>query len=90
MNALVIDDNKIARTTIRHLAGKAGDIDIVAECADAKNAYELLQSTPVDLLLLDIEMPGMSGLELVQNLGRKGPSLFLSPPKESTRRMHSI
>jgi DNA-binding LytR/AlgR family response regulator len=83
MNAVVIDDNKIARTTIRHLAGKAGDIDIVAECADAMSAYELLQSKPVDLLLLDIEMPGMSGLELVQNLGRKRPVIiFITSKKE--------
>ncbi len=38
MNALIIDDNKIARTTIRQLAGKVGDIDIVAECANAFRA----------------------------------------------------
>jgi DNA-binding LytR/AlgR family response regulator len=83
MTALIIDDNRIARTTIRHLAGKARDIDIVDECADAMNAYELLQLKPVDLLLLDIEMPGMSGLELTQNLGRKRPVIiFITSKRE--------
>jgi DNA-binding LytR/AlgR family response regulator len=83
MNALIIDDNTIARTTIRQLAGKVGDIDIVAECADAMKAYELLQLRPVDLLLLDIEMPGMSGLELTQNLGDKRPVIiFITSKKE--------
>jgi DNA-binding LytR/AlgR family response regulator len=83
MNALIIDDNTIARTTIRHLAGKVGDIDIVAECADAMKAYELLQLKPVDLLLLDIEMPGMSGLELTQNLGDKRPVIiFITSKRE--------
>jgi DNA-binding LytR/AlgR family response regulator len=83
MTALIIDDNRIARTTIRHLAGKAGDIDIVDECADAMKAYELLQVKPVDLLLLDIEMPGMSGLELNQNLGRKRPVIiFITSKRE--------
>ena len=83
MNALIIDDNMIARTTIRHLAGKSGNIDIVAECADATSAYELLQSRPVDLLLLDIEMPGMSGLELTQHLGEKRPVIiFITSKRE--------
>ena len=83
MNALIVDDNKIARTTIRQLAGKIGDIDIVAECADAIKAHELLQSKPIDLLLLDIEMPGMSGLELTQNLGDIRPIIiFITAKRE--------
>jgi DNA-binding LytR/AlgR family response regulator len=83
MNALIIDDNKIARTTIRQLAGKVGDIEIVAECTDAMKAYELLQLKPVDLLFLDIEMPGMSGLELTQNLGDKRPVIiFITAKRE--------
>ena len=83
MNALIIDDNKIARATIRQLAGKAGDIDIVAECVDAMTAYELLQIKQVDLLLLDIEMPGMSGLELTHNLGDKRPLIiFITSKRE--------
>jgi DNA-binding LytR/AlgR family response regulator len=83
MNALIVDDNKIARTTIRQLAGRVGDLDIVAECTDAMNAYELLQLKPVDLLLLDIEMPGMSGLELTKNLGDKRPIIiFITSKRE--------
>ena len=83
MNALIIDDNNIARTTIRQLAGKVSDIAIVAECADAMDAYNLLQSQAVDLLLLDIEMPGMSGLELTRNLVNKRPVIiFITSKKE--------
>lgn len=83
MNALIVDDSTIARTTIRHLAGKVGDIEVVAECADAMKAYEMLQIKPVDLLLLDIEMPGMSGLELTQNLGHKRPVIiFITSKRE--------
>ncbi|HMI59986.1 MAG TPA: LytTR family DNA-binding domain-containing protein [Puia sp.] len=83
MNALIIDDNKIARTTIKQLAGKVGDITVVAECSNAMGAYDLLQSQPVDLLLLDIEMPGMSGLELTKNLTIKRPVIiFITSKKE--------
>ena len=83
MNALIIDDNNIARTTLRQLASKIKDLVIVGEGADAMEAYNLLQSNPVDLLLLDIEMPGMTGLELTKNIGNKRPIIiFITSNKE--------
>jgi DNA-binding LytR/AlgR family response regulator len=83
MNALIVDDNLIARTTIKQLAGKVADITIVAECLDAMEAYNVLQTQPVDLLLLDIEMPGMNGLELTKNLVSKRPVIiFITAKKE--------
>ena len=83
MNALIIDDNNIARTTLRQLASKIKDLVIVGECADAMEAYNLMQSNPVDLLLLDIEMPGMTGLELTKNIGNKRPVIiFITSNKE--------
>ena len=83
MNALIIDDNKIARTTVKQLAERVNDIDIVAECSTAMEAYNLLCEKPVDLLLLDIEMPGMTGLELTKTLANKSPVIvFISSKKE--------
>jgi DNA-binding LytR/AlgR family response regulator len=83
MNALIIDDNKIARTTIRQLAGKITDLTIIAECSSAMDAYNLLLTQTVDLLFLDIEMPGMSGLELTKNLANKRPVIiFITSKKE--------
>jgi DNA-binding LytR/AlgR family response regulator len=46
------------------------------------DAYNLLQEQPVDLLLLDIEMPGMSGLELTKNLGSKRPVIIFTTAKK--------
>lgn len=82
MNALIIDDNNIARTTLKQLASKIKDLVIVAQCADALEAYNLLQTKPVDLLLLDIEMPGMTGLELTKNLGNKRPVIIFITSKK--------
>jgi DNA-binding LytR/AlgR family response regulator len=83
MNAMIIDDNKIARTTLQQLAGKVADLHIVAECADAMEAYDLVHAQPVDLLLLDIEMPGMSGLALTKNLGSNSPLIiFITSKRE--------
>jgi DNA-binding LytR/AlgR family response regulator len=83
MNAMIIDDNQIARATLKQLASKIKDLVIVAECADALEAYNFLQTSPVDLLLLDIEMPGMTGLELTKNIGNKRPVIvFITSKKD--------
>jgi DNA-binding LytR/AlgR family response regulator len=83
MNVLIIDDNKMARMTLKQLAEKIDDLSIVAECQSAFEAYNLLLSEPVDLLLLDIEMPGMSGLELTKNLTNKHPIIiFITSKRE--------
>ena len=82
MNTLIVDDNKIARTTMKHLASQVKDITVVGECASAMDAYNLLQEQAVDLVLLDIEMPGMTGLELTKNLGKKRPVIIFTTSKK--------
>jgi DNA-binding LytR/AlgR family response regulator len=82
MNILIVDDNKIARTTLKQLASQVKDIVIAGECSSAMEAYNLLQEQPVDLILLDIEMPGMTGLELTKHLGTKKPIIIFTTSKK--------
>jgi DNA-binding LytR/AlgR family response regulator len=82
MNCLIVDDNKIARTTMKHLASQVNDITVVGECANAMDAYNLMQEQPVNLVLLDIEMPGMTGLELTKNMGNKRPVIVFTTSKK--------
>lgn len=82
MKALIVDDNKIARTTMKQLASQVKDITLVGECPNAMDAYNLMQEQPVDLILLDIEMPGMTGLELTKNLGNKRPVIIFTTSKK--------
>ena len=82
MTALIIDDNIIARTTIRQLASQIKDVAVAGECVDAMEAYNFLRDHPVDLLLLDIEMPGMTGIELTRNLGKEGPVIIFTTSKK--------
>ena len=82
MNALIVDDNKIARTTMKQLASQVKDINLIGECANAMDAYNLLQVQPADLIFLDIEMPGMTGLELTKNLGNKRPIIIFTTSKK--------
>ncbi len=82
INCLIVDDNKIARITLAQLAGQVNDLLVVAECGSAMEAYNVLQETVVDLLLLDIEMPGMTGLELSRNLGEQPPIIIFTTSKK--------
>ncbi len=82
MNCLIIDDNKIARTTMKQLVSQNPDLVLLAECEDATEAYKQIMATTVDLLLLDIEMPGMSGIDLVKNLGSNRPLIIFTTSKK--------
>lgn len=82
MNALIIDDNKIARTTMKQLANQVKGLTIEGDFANAIDAYNFLQDHKIDLLLLDIEMPGMTGLELTKNLGDKKPVIIFTTSKK--------
>lgn len=82
MKTLIVDDNKIARTTMKQLASQVKDLAVVGECENAMDAYNLLQKKQVDVILLDIEMPGMTGLELTKNLGNNKPIIIFTTSKK--------
>lgn len=68
---LIVDDEPLARKRLRQLlADIAGEFphQLVGEAGDGIAALELLDHTPADIILIDIRMPGMDGIELVQHL----------------------
>jgi len=69
MRVVIADDERFARQRIRSLLASEHSIEIVAECANGSEAASLLQQQPVDLVFLDIEMPGMNGFEVLPQLG---------------------
>ena len=81
MKCLIIDDNKMARMAMKQLVNQVPELELVSECTDALEAYKILKSTPVDLLLLDIEMPGMTGLELTKNSVAKNQLIIFTTAK---------
>ncbi|NQX37474.1 DNA-binding response regulator, LytR/AlgR family [Pedobacter steynii] len=78
MNCLIVDDNKIARTTLKKLISLDPSLVLVSECSNATEAYIKILEQPIDLLFLDIEMPGMTGMELAQSLGQKRPLIIFT------------
>jgi two-component system response regulator AlgR len=76
LRVLIVDDEAPARARLRDvLADCSADmkLDVVGEAATAREALELLAATPADVVLLDIRMPEMDGLELAQHLQKLSP-----------------
>ncbi|MCB0520417.1 MAG: response regulator transcription factor [Saprospiraceae bacterium] len=80
MTCLIIDDNPLARLALRNMVADVEGLQLAGECESALQAFNFLQKTPADLLLLDVEMPGMNGLELLQSL-EKQPLVILITSK---------
>ncbi len=68
MNILIVDDERLARNELTRLLADIDDINIVGEAENIKNAQKIIESTAVDLLLLDISMPEGDGFELLEKL----------------------
>lgn len=80
MNCIIVDDNKMARTALKKLIEQVDSLVLQEECASPIDAYNYLLKENVDLVFLDVEMPGMTGIELVKNL-EKRPIIILITSK---------
>lgn len=78
MKCAIVDDNSIARTSLKQMLNMDPKLVLVGECSDALEAYRLITMNQIDLLFLDIEMPGMSGIELVKSLSGKHPMVIFT------------
>ena len=65
---LIIDDEPLSRDVLRKYIGELKDLTLVAECRDAFEATAQLSAEQVDLLFLDINMPGLSGISFARSL----------------------
>lgn len=77
LKALVVDDEAPARAELRYLLEEAGGVEVVGEAGNAVEALQLIKAIPYDVVFLDVEMPGLSGVQLAEVLTtlEKTPSL---------------
>ena len=82
MKCIIVDDNKMARMALKQLVSQVPNLELIAECNDATEALVSLDAKQVDLLLLDIEMPDMTGLDLTRKLGNQRPLIIFTTAKK--------
>lgn len=73
LRVLVADDEAMARRRLTRLLGDMPDVQIAGECADAHELLAAVRASPVDVLLLDVQMPELTGLEALARLPAGGP-----------------
>lgn len=78
MKALLIDDERLARNELRRLLAAFPEIEIVGEAANAKVAREQIAALQPDLVFLDVQMPGETGMELLESLEAPVPHVVFT------------
>ena len=68
MNCLVVDDEEMSRMLVKNFVEQTNSLNLIGVCASGTEAMEVLNKSDVDILFLDIEMPDMSGYDLIKTL----------------------
>ncbi|MEO9893036.1 LytTR family DNA-binding domain-containing protein [Aurantibacter sp.] len=77
MNCIIIDDEAAARAVVSQLCSKVPELDVIQEFDNAIEAIKFLNHQNIDIIFLDIHMPGFSGIDLVQTL-KNPPKIVLT------------
>jgi two-component system LytT family response regulator len=92
LRTLIVDDEQLGRELLSVLLADHEDIQIVAECKNGREAIDYLQSEPVDLLFLDVQMPKIGGFDVVQRVGLQHlpPTVFVTAYQEHAVRAFDV
>lgn len=82
MKCIAIDDEPLALTLLEDNISKVPFLELVATCADAFEAMKVMQEQQVDLIFIDIQMPGMTGLQFIETLTQKPMVILLTAYKQ--------
>ncbi len=75
IRVLLADDHSIVRAGLRRIVEESGDMEVIAEAADGRDAIRLVHEALPDVAVVDISMPGLDGLEVVSQLQGLYPEL---------------
>lgn len=73
LRTLIADDEPLSRQELAELVRTQPELELVSECRNGLEAFERLRLGAVDLAILDIEMPGATGIDVVRQLGEQAP-----------------
>lgn len=86
IKTLIVDDHSIVREGLKRILDESDDINVIAEAGNGEDAIRLVQNNKFDMIILDISMPGKSGLELLRDIKSINPEqhvLILSMHSEN-------
>jgi two-component system, LytTR family, response regulator len=78
LRALVVDDEELARKVLRELLRVHDDIEVVAECKNGLEAVKAVHDHKPDLLFLDVQMPKLTGFDVLELIGCETPVIFVT------------
>ncbi len=73
IKVLLVDDHEVVRTGVRRILEEAGDIEVVGEANDGDSALRMARKLTPDVILMDLSMPGMGGIEATRRMVRLLP-----------------
>lgn len=76
MRILIVDDEALARAYLAEQLAASADVEITGEAANGFDAVKMAEELPCDLLLLDVQMPKLSGFEVMELLGERAPAVI--------------
>lgn len=82
MKAIIVDDEELSRNIIKNFSDKTEGVEVLALCEDGIEASNYLSRHEVDLIFLDIEMPEMSGIDLIRSLNKPPLVILITSKKE--------
>jgi DNA-binding LytR/AlgR family response regulator len=82
MRCIIVDDDVMARKSLEILCHKIDDLEVVASCESGLQAMKILKEEAIDLILLDIEMPDLTGIDLVKSLDKLPHVIFVTSHTE--------
>ena len=77
IRVVLVDDQELVRAGFRMVLDAQADIDVVGEAGDGRQAVELLRGTRADVVLMDVRMPRMDGIEATRQIGPDGPKVII-------------
>jgi DNA-binding LytR/AlgR family response regulator len=82
VRAVIVDDEPLARTRLRRLLAEHPSIEVIGEAGDGEAAWRLIDQLSPDLVFLDVQMPGLSGFDVLARLDTRPRVIFITAHDE--------
>ena len=77
MNCIIVDDDEASANVLKHFASQVNSLNVLKSCTNPIEAFDIVEKEDVQLMFLDVEMPEMSGLDLLRTMSKR-PHVILT------------